>query len=396
MDRFISLGGHETPTSQPAGERTFRRRKWDVPSGMIGAGIAETDFGTAPAIKRALRNAIDESFLTYLPESLAREAELACSDFLQHRFGWNVEPKRVHLVPDVMEGFAIAVEHFTHPGTPIIVPTPCYMPFLTEPGKLGRNIIQVPMVRGTDGRWQLDMMCLEQAFRDGGELLVLCNPHNPLGQVMALDEQRAVASLVTKYGGKVFEDAIHAPVVYPGNVYSPYATLSAETARHTVTAIATSKGWNIPGLKAAQLILTSDDDQEVWFRRDLVPSLRGSILGAVAAIAAYRDSVGWLDELVGTLAENRDLMRQRISAEIPGAEFRPPDATYLAWIGLADAGIGDPASYFRDQAELSLTAGEQCGSQFTSYVRFNFALQPAVLHEAVDRLAAAVRRRNAP
>lgn len=396
MDRFFSPIGRAADRSPASGGHAFRRRKWDVPSGMIGAGIAETDFGTAPAIKHALRDAVDESFLTYLPDSLAREAELACSDFLEHRFGWRIDPDRVHLVSDVMAGFALTVEHFSHPGTPIIVPTPCYMPFLTEPGRLGREIIQVPMSRSADGRWMLDLPALDQAFQQGGELLVLCNPHNPLGQVMTRDEQRAVAAVVTKHGGRVFEDAIHSPVVYPGNAYEPYATLSAATAAHTITAIATSKGWNVPGLKAAQLILTSDEDQETWLRRDPVPSLRGSILGAVAAIAAYRDSIGWLDELVQTLAVNRDVMAERIRSEIPGAEFRSPDATYLAWIGLADTQIPDPASYFRDRADLSLTPGGECGRQFASYVRFNFALQPPVLHEAMDRLVSAVQQRDAP
>ncbi|MGB4137689.1 MAG: aminotransferase class I/II-fold pyridoxal phosphate-dependent enzyme [Microbacterium sp.] len=371
----------------------FRQRKWDVPPGMIGAGIAESDFGTAPAITHALHDAIDASFLTYLPEGLAREAELACSEFLGHRFSWSVERERVHLVPDVMAGFALVIEHFTPPEAKVIVPTPCYMPFLTESRKLGREVVQVPMLRSAEGRWELDLLGLEQAFRDGGGLLVLCNPHNPLGQVMTRAEQQGVAALVTKYDGRVFEDAIHAPVVYPGTTYLPYATLSADAARHTITATATSKGWNIPGLKAAQLILTSDEDQEAWHRRDPVPSLRGSILGAVAAIAAYRDGVDWLDGLMASLAENRDFVSRSIAEEIPGADFRLPEATYLAWIGLGGSGIQEPASYLRDHADLWLTAGAECGRGFESYIRFNFALQPTVLQDAVGRLSAAVRRR---
>lgn len=394
MDRFLFPKGGDASGSSLSSAHTYRRRKWDVPEGVIGAGIAETDFGTAPAIRHALRNAVDENFLTYLPENLAAEAELACSEFLMRRFGWQVDPDRVHLVADVMAGFALAVDLFTRPGTPIIIPVPCYMPFLTEPGRIGREIIQVPMERTMGGRWVLDLEALEHAFVQGGELLVLCNPHNPLGQVMTRREQSDVAAIVSRHGGRVFEDAIHAPVVYPGSAYAPYATLSEETAHHTITAIATSKGWNVPGLKAAQLILTGDADQQTWLQRDPVPALRGSILGAVAAIAAYRESVDWLDEVLRTLAGNRDLLHQRISAEIPEADFRAPEATYLAWIGFTDTQIAEPAAYLRDRADLALTPGQECGAQFGSYIRFNFALQPAVLNEAIDRLAVAVGERT--
>lgn len=377
------------------GRQIFQRRKWDVEPGMIGAGIAETDFGTSPAISRALHNAVEQGFLTYLPEGLAREAEHACADFLHHRFGWPVAKERVQLVSDVLAGFALVATLLTDPGTKIIVPTPCYMPFLTEPAKLGREVIQIPMAR-TEGRWTIPPALLEQAFRDGAGLLVLCNPHNPLGQVMTKQEQQEVAVIVARHGGRVFEDAIHAPVVYPGTSYLPYAQLSPVTAAHTVTAIATSKGWNVPGLKAAQLILSSDADLERWHRHDPVPSLRGSILGAVATIAAYRDSVDWLDELTRALQANRDYFAASVGTALPQIDFTAPQATYLAWLGLAGHGLANPATYLSRRADVQVTDGAGCGDGFESFVRFNFALRQPVLEDATTRLIRALDRDTHP
>lgn len=389
MDFFSSPSATAAGRSASQEATLLQRRKWDVPPGVIGASIAETDFGTAPAISKSLHRAIEEGFLTYLPEGLAREAEHACADFLSHRFNWNVDKERVRLVPDVMAGFSLVTELFTSADSKIIVPTPCYMPFLTEPHRIGRDVIEVPMTRA-DGRWSIDLVALDAAFRAGGELLVLCNPHNPVGQVMTLAEQQAVAAVVSRHGGRVFEDAIHAPIVYPGATYVPYAQLSAQTAAHTVTAVATSKGWNIPGLKAAQLILSGDADLELWMQRDPVPSLRGSILGALAAIAAYRDSVDWLDSLVTTLAENRDYFARELTTAIPDIDFVAPQATYLGWVGVANTSIEDPTSHIQTHGNVMVTAGTGCGKGFESFIRFNFALQPHILQDATHRLIRAL------
>lgn len=380
----VAAGRHASHESTP-----LQRRKWDVPPGVIGASIAETDFGTAPAVSKALHRAIEEGFLTYLPEGLAREAEHACADFLRHRFGWDVDKDRVRLVSDVMAGFALVAELFTQPDSKIIVPTPCYMPFLTEPLRIGREVIEVPMNRA-NGRWSIDLVALDQAFRDGGELLVLCNPHNPVGQVMTIDEQREVAAVVERHSGRVFEDAIHAPIVYPGAEYVPYAKLSPQTAAHTVTAVATSKGWNIPGLKAAQLILSGDADLELWTQRDPVPSLRGSILGALAAIAAYRESVDWLDSLTARLAENRDYFTNELTTAIADIDFVRPQATYLGWVGVANTSIEDPTTHIQTHGNVLVTAGSGCGKGFESFIRFNFALQPHILEDATQRLVRAL------
>jgi len=373
----------------------WRRKKWDIAPGKIGAWVAETDYGTAPAVKAALHRAVDEGFLTYLPLSTAREAERACADYLEDAFGWDVPAPWVHLVPDVLTALRLTITQFTRPGSAVIVPTPAYMPFLTVPRRLGREVLQVPGTLVGD-RVELDLDALDRAFAAGGQLLILCDPHNPLGQLVTSDEATAIAAVVERHGGRVFSDAIHAPVVFGPEPYRPYAAHSSETARHTVSAIATSKGWNLPGLKTAQLILSDPIDQERWEATDPWPAGEGSILGAVAAIAAYRESADWLRTMIARLDENRRLLDELVREHAPLARFRMPDATYLAWIDLAGYELpGSPSAFLADRAGVVTTDGSECGRGFEHHVRLNFAMEADMLEEAVRRIGQALDGRPA-
>jgi cystathionine beta-lyase len=369
----------------------WRRKKWDIEPGKIGAWVAETDYGTSPAVRAALHRAVDEGFLTYLPTSLARDAEAACAGYLDAAFGWSVPPSWVHLVPDVLMALRLTITHFTRPASAVLIPTPAYMPFLTVPRGLGRDVVQIPAVPAAEGRSTIDLAALDAAFAAGGELLILCDPHNPLGQLLTEEEASGIAEIVERHGGRVFSDAIHAPIVFGANRYRPYAAHSAVTAAHTVSAIATSKGWNLPGLKAAQLILSNARDQEQWEARAPWPAEDGSILGAVAAIAAYRDSADWLAGMVQRLDGNRHLLRELLAEHVPLAGFRMPDATYLAWIDFSAYAFAEsPARVLADIARVVTTDGAECGRGFENHVRLNFAMEPEILHEAIRRIGRVV------
>jgi cystathionine beta-lyase len=221
---------------------------------------------------------------------------------------------------------------------------------------------------------------------------VLCNPHNPLGQVMTIEEQRDVAAVVERHGARVFADEIHAPVVYSGARHRPYAALSPSTVAHTVTATATSKGWNIPGLKSAQLILRSEADQALWLRRDIVPYLEGSILGAVAARVAYTEGVPWLDEMVQVFDSNRRFLRELLAVHAPDVAYRMPEATYLAWLDFRAFGLEtDPALFLRSHAGVIASSGADSGLGGEGFVRFNFAMPAELLERSVAAIGGALR-----
>jgi cystathionine beta-lyase len=367
----------------------FRTIKHSTPPGSIGAAIAESDLGTDPLIQAALKSAIDAAFLTYLPVELARQAEAACADFYAERFGWTFPADWVRLVPDVVAGLGLVLARFTSPGDTVVVPTPCYPPFLEAARRAGRRVVTVPALDAGD-RWGLDLDGIGAALGGGG-LLILCNPHNPLGHVATATELLAIADVVERAGARVFADEIHAPIVYGGAHHIPYASLSPATGRHTVTAIATSKGWNIPGLKAAQLILSSPDIRAIWDGEDLVPTQSGSILGAVATTVAYRDGGAWLDDFVCRLQGKRDLLGELVADKLPGVRYRRPEGTYLAWLDFSAYRLPtSPAVLLSGRALVETVAGESCGPGGGDAVRFNFAMSDDDLESAVTRIASVV------
>jgi cystathionine beta-lyase len=306
-----------------------------------------------------------------------------------------VDPARIRPLPDVVKGLEAAIQLFSEPGTPVILPTPAYMPFLLVPPRLGRQIIQVPMIPAEDGRLVLDLDGIDAAFKAGGQLLILCNPCNPVGRVYTRDELSALIEVVDRNGGRVFADEIHAPLVYPGGKHIPYAGISGQAAAHSVTATAASKGWNLPGLKCAQLILTSDADAATWAESGFMFEHGASTPGVRASTAAYRAGGGWLADVVGYLDGSRALLARLLAEQLPAIGYRPPEGTYLAWLDCRDLGrdlgIDDsPAEFFLAKARVLLTDGAACGDAGRGHVRLNFATPRPLLAEIVRRMAEAV------
>lgn len=369
--------------------------KWSMFPDTIGAFVAEMDFGTSPAIEAALRRSIDDSLFGYLPARLAEDMSAACARWQESRYGWRVSAERVKPVPDVLAALRATIDHYSAPGSKVIVPTPAYMPFLSVPKMHDREIIEVPMLV-EQGRYVLDLEGIDRAFRDGGGLLLLCNPGNPVGRVFDRDELVRVSEIVAAHDGRVFADEIHAPLVFSPHRHIPYASLSEVTAGHTITATSASKAWNIPGLKAAQVILSNDADAEVWARPEVSWNEHGvSNMGVVATIAAYDESGPWLDETIGYIDGNRRMLGELLAELIPGMGYSAPEGTYIAWLDARALEIeGSPAEFLREHAAVSLTDGRSCGVAGAGFLRFILATPRPILERAVRQIAAALDRRG--
>jgi cystathionine beta-lyase len=368
--------------------------KWSLHPDAIGAFVAEADIGTAPAVAAALHAAVDAGRLGYLPEHLVAAMAQAWCGFSRSRGGWDVPAERVRPLGDVVAGLRAAIEHFSAPGSPVIVPTPAYMPFLYVPQTLGREVVQVPMVE-REGRLTHDLDGIAAAYDAGAGLLLLCNPQNPLGRVFTREELSGLAEVVDRAGGRVFADEIHAPLVYDGHRHVCYASLSPVAAGHTVTATSASKAWNVPGVKCAQLVLSNDADAETWNRVGLEHEHGTSILGVVAATAAYTDGVPWLDEALGHLDGSRRLLGDLLEGHLPDVGYHAPEGTYLAWLDLRPLGLGDhPAEWLLAHAGVALTDGTRCGEAGAGFARYTFATPRPVMARTVEQVARAVRGRG--
>ena len=366
--------------------------KWSLHPEAIGSFVAEADFGTAPVVAQALHEGVDADRLGYLAPALQTRMAEAFAGFAQDRYGWSVPAERVRPLADVVAGLQAAIEHFSEPGTPVLLPTPAYMPFLVVPRALGRALVEVPMAHDAE-RSVYDLDALDAAFEHGG-LLVLCNPHNPIGRVLEREELLAIAEVVERHGGRVFADEIHAPLVYGDRRHVPYASVSPAAAAHSITAVSASKAWNLPGLKCAQLVLTNEADAARWEQVGFMAEHGASTLGVVAAVAAYEDGRAWLDGLVGYLDGNRRALADLLSDELPEVGYTPPEGTYLGWLDLRATGLGDlPATYLLEHAGVALTEGRLCGRAGAGFARATLATPRPVLEETVHRIAAAVRGR---
>jgi len=367
--------------------------KWSTFPDKIGSFIAEMDFGTAPAVTRALHDAVDAGLLGYLPGWLWDGLADAASTWLRRHHHWEVPPERIRPLGDVIGGLQAAIEHFSEPGSAVIIPTPAYMPFLTVPKAMGRELIEVPL-QAADGRYAYDLEALDAAFAAGANLLVLCNPHNPIGRVLEREELLAISEVVERHGGRVFADEIHAPLVFPGHQHVSYATISPVAAAHTVTAISASKAWNLPGMKCAQLVLSNDADAARWAQVGTGAEHAAATLGVVANTAAYSSGEEWLGEVLDHLDGNRKLLGDLLAERLPEVGYRPPEGTYLAFLDCRALELGErPADFFAEYAGVALTDGSECGVAGRGFVRLNFATPRPILEATVDAMAAAVRRR---
>ncbi|NQX13805.1 aminotransferase class I/II-fold pyridoxal phosphate-dependent enzyme [Microbacteriaceae bacterium VKM Ac-2855] len=372
---------------------TPHSRKWSLHPGTIGAWVAEMDFGTAPEVTQALHDAIDAGTLGYLAPATTALMSRATAAFYAERYGWAIEPSRVHPVSDVIAALEVAIVKYSPSNSAIIVPTPAYMPFLTFLPTLGREVVEVPSAV-VDGRWTLDLEGIEAAFHHGARTLVLCNPHNPTGAVYSRAELEAIAEIVQRHGGRVFSDEIHAPLTF-GAPHIPYASISAAAANHTITATSASKAWNIPGLKTAQLITSNPADEELYQVFGFTVVHGASTPGVIANTVAYEQGGPWLDDVVEYLDGNRRALSALLAEHLPEVGYIQPDATYIAWLDCSRLGIdGSVADFFREEAGVALTDGALCGAGYDSYARFIFAMPRPLLERAVRQMGEAVRRRS--
>lgn len=365
--------------------------KWNKFPDCIGAFVAEMDFRTAPSVIETLQEVVRAGFFGYLPEQRAEELSAAVARWYAGTAGWEVPAEHIFALPDVIKGLEVTLTHFAPKGGKVIVPTPAYMPFLFVPELHDREIVQVPM-REDNGVYTYDLDAIDRAFADGGEVLIVCNPHNPVGRVLTRDEMVAISEVVERHGGRVFSDEIHAPLVYEGRRHIPYASISEVAASHTVTAIAASKAWNLAGLKCAQIVFSNDADVETWKNGASWAGHGASSLGVVASTAAWDTGQEWLSEIMGYLDGNRRLLSDLVAELLPGVRYTPPEGTYLAWLDFRDTPLdGDLAEFFRENAKVATVDGGACGEVGERFVRFNLAMPRPLLERSVRQMADAIQ-----
>ena len=366
--------------------------KWDRYRGrdVIPLWVADMDFRSPPAIIEALHERVNHGIFGYTgpPDGLAQ----AVTESLSREFGWRVQKEWITWLPGLVTGLNVCCRAVGAEGDEVVAFTPVYPPFMSAPPLAGRTLVKVPL-RFSGGHWGLDLESLERAVTPKTRLLLFCSPHNPVGRVWTERELTDLADFAKRNDLVICSDEIHAGLMLDEKArHIPIATLSPETDRRTITLLAPSKTFNVPGLGCSFAVI-SDDSLRRSFRKAMgriVPHV--NLLGYTAAEAAYRHGEGWRRELLVYLRGNRDLVAREI-AGMPGMSVAHVEATYLSWIDVRETGIADPVAFF-EQAGVGLSGGADFG--LPGFVRLNFGCPRPLLAEALRRMRVSLEELPSP
>jgi cystathionine beta-lyase len=373
------------PVAPLAALRNRRSKKWRAnPDDVLPLPVAEMDFDLAPPVQAALREAVDRSDTGYpAPEPVLGKA---LAGFAAERWGWEIDPSSVTTVADVGVGVVEVLRVLVRPGDPVVICPPVYPPFFGWVPEAGGRVHEVPLADG----YRLDLAGLEQAFAAHPAAFVLCNPHNPVGRVHTYDELAEVVRLARAYGVPVVSDEIHGPLVLPGATFTPILTIPG-AASVAVSLVSASKAWNLAGLKCANLVTASPGMAALVDRFPPDTPWRVGHLGVLANVAAYAEGGPWLDRLLATLDDRRRLVGRLLAERLPAVAWRPPQATFLAWLDCSAVGEGDaPREAFYERGRVAVEPGLRFGAAGSGHVRLNFATSPEILDAATARMAAAL------
>lgn len=356
--------------------------KWNKYKGrdIIPMWIADMDFRCPPTVLTALHQRIEQGILGYsepgeaLIEAISRHA--------QTLYQWALDPDWFVWLPGLVQGLNLACRAVGTPGDSVLCGTPIYPPFLSAPRLAGRELITVPL-QLSNNRWSWDFGALTASVTKNTRLLLLCHPHNPVGRAWQEEELSELIDFSRRHDLIICSDEIHCDLILdPQKHHRPLAQLDPEFAARTITLMAPSKTWNLPGL-GCSFALIPDPALRDRFRTammGLTPSI--NLLGLTAAEAAYRDDDGWRRHLLEYLKRNREILGSWI-APSRRLHWIPPEASYLAWIDASALDPENPAALF-EQHGVGVSDGRDFG--LPGYVRLNFACPRPRLEEALARL----------
>ena len=376
-------------------KRGNRNAKWSkYAADTLPAWVAEHDFRPPPVVLDAMRATIDRGDFGY--HDLEDDVGAAFAQWAAERYGWSPDPGFVHTCVDVLQGVTAAITALAKSGEGVILTPPIYHIFLQICPTARRPQLEWLMRHDPYRGWHLDPDDLEDLVRrePDARVLLWCHPHNPTGWVADAEVLQRIVELAHAYDFYVVSDEIHADLVYPDSA-APFTPMLAipGAAERVVTITSPAKTFALSGLRCA-VMAYGDRTLRRRVREAHPPLLLGHAArtGIDATIAAWRHGATWADGLVVHLAELRDHLAARLSAEAPGVVIHRPDSTFLAWLDVSAYGLGEaPASCLLHNARVALSEGTEFGTNGDGHVRLNFGTPMTVLDGVLDRLVPCLR-----
>ena len=366
--------------------------KWDLYPGTLPMWVADMDFAVAPEIREALQKRLDHGVFGY--ELVPDDYYEIMGRWFASRHGWE-GIGRENIVPTtgVIAAYSAAIKAMTVPGDKVMVMTPCYNAFF--PAIRNNKCVQLDCPLRFNGKqyivdWDLFEQCAGQA-----RVLLLCNPHNPVGRVWTREELLLMAEICRRNGVFVISDEIHCELTYPGHDYTPWATLPAEYVKNSVSCISPTKAFNIAGIQIANIYAAEPDILKKMDRAiNDNECCDVNIFGVTALKAAYGKGGPWLDALRNYLYHNARTVCCFLEDELPGVVVPPLEGTYLMWLDCRWAlRHGEPlegfserlAAFLREKHGLTLSTGTIYGAAGEGFERLNIACPRTRLLDGLDR-----------
>ncbi len=367
-----------------------KSEKWDTLNNLesIPFTVADTDFATAPPILEALIERITHPILGYtvLEDSFYN----SIINFCQRRYNFNLEKNMLFITPGVMVGIGIAIDAWTKEGDGIIIQTPVYTPFFRVIEKNNRKLIRNPL-KLINGKFMIDFENLEEGMKTAKAFL-LCNPHNPTGRVYTKEELEKIVELAEKYSILLISDEIHSDIIYSGNKHLTISNVSQYAKANSITMIAPSKTFNIPGLSTSVAIIPNRELRYTFFNKLRALGLHeGNAFGVVALETAYTKCDNWLEELKVYLEKNRDYVIEYIKANIPKIKISSPEGTFLMWLDFSTYGNHQKIQDTLIKNNVILTDGLIYGEEGLGFLRFNIGCPRITLTEGLLRINSAAK-----
>ena len=353
--------------------------------------IADLDFAVCPDIVKTLRQRLDHPILGYFacPDSYWN----AVMSWLERRHGLKTEREQLAFIPGVVKGIGYAVNFFSRPGDRIVIQPPVYHPFRIVIEGNGRQVVENPLVFDGDN-YTMDLDGLEEVItREKPTMMILCNPHNPIGIQWSAETLARVAAICRSHGVIVVSDEIHGDLVLYGKPHIPFVDVSDDARAVGVTLGAPSKTFNIPGLVSSWVLVKDPELRRDFFHWLEVNEFSAPMMiSALGAEVAYTHGEQWLDEMVGYVEDNIDFAVNFVDRHIPGVRIIRPQASFLLWVDFRGLGLSqnELMDLLLDKAHIALNDGTMFGAQGLGFARLNVGTPRSVLATALEQIREAV------
>lgn len=354
--------------------------------------IADLDFAVCPDIVDALRHRLDHPVLGYsaAPDSYWQ----SIIDWQSHRHGFEIGRDDLSFIPGVVKGIALAVNYFTSRGDKIVIQPPVYHPFRMVIEGNGRLVVENPLLRSADGSYTMDLDGLaETVERERPRLMILCNPHNPIGLQWDEATLARVAEICRRSGTIVVSDEIHGDLMLGGRRHIPFTEVSDDARAIGIVLGAPSKTFNIPGLVSSWMVIKNPNLRRDFYQWLEVNEFNAPVMiSTIGAEAAYTHGERWLDEMLAYVEDNIRFVVDFLAVNVPAVKCAVPEASFLVWLDFTALGLDQQQlmDLLLDKAHLALNDGSMFGSQGNGFMRLNVGTPRCVLRQALEHVAEAV------